>query len=79
MFFLGPDLWIMAKHETDNANTPAGEGNEAKNEENASLEVPDTTVNASPPKSVGFILETDVVNEEADDIDAEIDDALDEG
>lgn len=64
----------MAKDET----TP-GEGSGARNGENLPLEVSDNAVNASPPKSVGFILETHVADENAGDIDAEIDDALDEG
>lgn len=69
----------MANNENASGHTPAGEENGAKEEENVPVEVSDNAVNASPPKSVGFILEADVKDETADDIDAEIDDALDEG
>lgn len=69
----------MAKNETHSANGSLDEGNGAKDEENMPLEVSDNAVNASPPKSVGFILDANVTDENTDDIDAEIDDALDEG
>lgn len=69
----------MAKNETHSADAPLGEGNGSKDEENVPLEVSDNAVNASPPKSVGFILDTNVAEENADDIDAAIEDALDEG
>lgn len=70
----------MAKNETHNASASVSEGNGAKDEENIPLEVSDNAVNVSPSKSVGFNLDTDVADENTvDDIDAEIDDALDEG
>ncbi|XP_050718603.1 ATP-binding cassette sub-family C member 5-like isoform X6 [Eriocheir sinensis] len=69
----------MAKNETHSANASLGEGNGAKDEETVPSEVSDNAVNASPPKSVGFILDTKVAEENTDDIDAAIEDALDEG
>lgn len=68
----------MAENEIQNTSSFVKEGNSASDEEDKLLEQSDA-LNASPPKSVGFILKTDVIEENADEIDAEIDDALDEG
>ncbi|MPC36929.1 Multidrug resistance-associated protein 9 [Portunus trituberculatus] len=70
---------IMAENESQDASTLVKEGNNADNEEDTLLDQSDCASNASPLKSVGFNLQTDVAEENDDEIDLEIDDALDEG
>ena len=69
----------MAENETQDDYTFIKEANNASDEEDTQLEQSHCVLNASPSKSVGFILKTDVAEENGDDIDADIDDALDEG
>ncbi|XP_045132970.1 multidrug resistance-associated protein 5-like isoform X4 [Portunus trituberculatus] len=69
----------MAENESQDASTLVKEGNNADNEEDTLLDQSDCASNASPLKSVGFNLQTDVAEENDDEIDLEIDDALDEG
>ncbi|XP_063866904.1 ATP-binding cassette sub-family C member 5-like isoform X1 [Scylla paramamosain] len=69
----------MAENESQDVNTLVNEGNNASNEGDTLLDQSDCASNASPLKSVGFILQTDVAEVNGDEIDADIDDALDEG
>lgn len=69
----------MAENESQDANALVKEGDDAINEGDTLLDQSGSALNASPLKSVGFILQTDVAEENGDEIDADIDDALDEG
>lgn len=71
----------MAEKGSQDANSLVKDGNNASNsnEEDTLLEKSDCASNASPLKSVGFNLQTDIAEENGDEIDVDIDDALDEG